>query len=212
MATYSVIIRLDNFWVDNFNNTNMKLCMAKATKDGTGKEVYNVIAKTSDTVQPTMTFTWTDEYKIEATTTTFSKGGKFRHARRAAKIEGTAGAKDIGTGQTYNIQTWTKTQVYTDSQNVNENSFGFANSIPCSIMLSMKDGSKFVPVYISPETEAPGMSTLTPIPKVVFWFQKLVESSTMIVNFVGANWTVTPIAGHTSTISYNKQGVWSQVA
>lgn len=25
----------------------MKLCMAKATKDGTGKEVYNVIAKTS---------------------------------------------------------------------------------------------------------------------------------------------------------------------
>lgn len=79
-------------------------------------------------------------------------------------------------------------------------------------MLSMKDGSKFVPVYISPETEAPGMSTLTPIPKVVFWFQKLVESSTMIVNFVGANWTVNPTAGHTSTINYNKEGVWSQVA
>jgi hypothetical protein len=129
-----------------------------------------------------------------------------------AKITGTAGAKDIGTGQTYNIQSWTKTSVYTDSQNVDDQSFGFSNNIPCSIVLSMKDGNKFVPVYVSPDQMAPGMTLLTPIPKVVFWFQQKVESSTMIVNFVGKNWTVSPTAGENCTIKFDKQGLWSQGA
>ncbi|ETS81272.1 hypothetical protein PFICI_06274 [Pestalotiopsis fici W106-1] len=202
MGSYSVTIQLDNAWIDNFNKTGMKLCMAKATKDSSGKEYFNVIAKTVDSVQPQMTITWVEEYKIEATAITFSKG---------AQISGTAGAKDINFGQTYQIQSWNKTQVFMDTQNVEKDSFGFANNIPCSIMLSMKDGNSFVPVYISEEVVIPGMTTLTPIPKVVFWFQKTVASQTMIVNTSGTPWYVTPTAGSNSTIKYDKNGVWSQV-
>lgn len=76
-------------------------------------------------------------------------------------------------------------------------------------MLSMKDGNKFVPVYISEDVLIPGMTTLTPIPKVIFWFQKNVVSQTMIVNTMGTPWNVTPESGSPTTIKYDKSGQWS---
>ncbi|KAI0398923.1 hypothetical protein F4802DRAFT_603499, partial [Xylaria palmicola] len=134
--------------------------------------------------------------------TLFSKG---------AKIQGQSDSKDIVSGQTYNITGWTKVQVYEDPDQVDKQSFGFSNAMPCSILLSMKQDGKFVPVYISPVPVIPGMTTLTPIPKVAFWFQQRVQSSTMIVNFVGKSITVQPMAGGNTDIAFDNQGKWSIV-
>ena len=59
---------------------------------------------------------------------------------------------------------------------------------------------------------APGMSTLTPIPKVVFWFQDAVSTSTMITHFLGQSITVKPTPGNEhSKIKYSKEGKWETV-
>ncbi|UKZ84064.1 hypothetical protein TrVFT333_011880 [Trichoderma virens FT-333] len=67
-------------------------------------------------------------------------------------------------------------------------------------------------VYISPMPVAPGMTSLTPIPKVVFWFQDSVNTSTMITHFLGSSITVKPTPGSEhSKIKFNKEGKWETV-
>lgn len=126
------------------------------------------------------------------------------------KIMGIVGVKDIGIGQMYNIQSWIKISVYMDFQNVDDQFFGFFNNIFCFIVFSMKDGNKFVLVYVFFDQMVFGMIFFIFIFKVVFWFQQKVEFLIMIVNFVGKNWIVSLIVGENCIIKFDKQGFWSQ--
>ncbi|KAL8933210.1 MAG: hypothetical protein Q9216_006469, partial [Gyalolechia sp. 2 TL-2023] len=74
MGSYGVKTTVDKSWVDNFNKNGVRLCMAKATKDASGKDVFNVIALTRDKIAPNIDVEWTDEYAIEASTVAFNQG------------------------------------------------------------------------------------------------------------------------------------------
>lgn len=56
------------------------------------------------------------------------------------------------------------------------------------------------------------MTTLTPVTKVVFWFQQKTETSTMIANFRGNKMTVNVSPGQTSTLNFTDSGEWTTVA
>ena len=63
---------------------------------------------------------------------------------------------------------------------------------------------------MSPLKFPPGKATLTPLPKVVFWFEAHLESSTMIAMDQSNTYKVDLSGGLTAAISYDKDGKWHQ--
>ncbi|KAM5343299.1 hypothetical protein ACJ41O_014265 [Fusarium nematophilum] len=172
MATTIVTISIDPTWVSNFNSQGTySLCMARAVKDPSGKEVMNVIAQTITQFEPNVQFEWVDEFTINATTTAFNDG---------VLIQGEADGSVINYGQTYNIESWTKTQTYEDQDEVPNDSIGFQNEIVCSAILSMKANGADAPIFITPNQLPPGFITLAPRSKAMFWFQQGAKAGTMI--------------------------------
>lgn len=64
---------------------------------------------------------------------------------------------------------------------------------------------------MSPYKFPPGKATLRPLPKVVFWFQADLESSTMITMDVSNSITVDLSQSTTAALTYDKKGQWQQV-
>lgn len=201
MTTYHVSIKLEGKWAENFKMSDTRLCMAKAVKEAGGKERFNIIAITSPVEQANIAVTWTDEYQIGATTQLFTHG---------ATITGAAISKDITFGCTYDMQSWTDVNVISDNQDVHKDQIGFRNAVMCSALISIKSGSEFVPIYVSPATLPPGKTIFTPLPKVAFWWSSSAKTSTMINVFTGEAIYVNPTPEKTANLVFTEDGHWKQ--
>ncbi|CAM1507839.1 Fc.00g046870.m01.CDS01 [Cosmosporella sp. VM-42] len=142
MATYTV-----NIEIAGSNSTTNKtlLCVfasAWRLKMRWVKNVYNVIAKTYDTFEPTMKFAWSDNYSIKGTEQAFSRGAQVQ----------TDGLTDISRGTEDDV-------------------IGFSNSLSCNIVLAVKVDEENAPIYFGKGLVASGEASLNHGLKVAIWWQ-----------------------------------------
>jgi len=201
MSSYKVTINCDPSWVTTFDANGYKLIMAKAMGDANGNYTYNVVASTS-VVTKQMIATWTDKYQMTGSTQSFQNG---------VTITGLSGLEDIAFGDTYFLASWSSYHVSADS-NAPPNGFGFRNKVLASAVITLEVGDNFSPVFISPLKYPPGFATMTPLPKVCFWFQQNLDTGTMITVDKTTVFEVDLSDGQPKTITYDANGNWSLVS
>ncbi|KAM4064593.1 hypothetical protein HRG_005039 [Hirsutella rhossiliensis] len=199
MTTYTVDINVDDYWVEQFNLNGYRLIMAKVFEDPQGNDYYNVVA-TADDVTPIMTAKWTDKYQITGSTQDFRIGNT---------ISGISGEAGVKFQQSYVLDSWSEHHVI-DDQSVPDNSFGFKNAITASAVVQLSLNGEWKSVYMSPLKFPPGKAILTPLPKVVFWFEARLESSTMIAMDQSNTILVNLTGSSSATLTYDKKGSWKR--
>jgi hypothetical protein len=129
-------------------------------------------------------------------------------------------------GDTYFLDSWSSYHVAGDSS-APPNGFGFRNKVSASAVLTLEVGGKYSPgklnihalhksagtdqkpVFISPLKYPPGFATMTPLPKVCFWFQQNLDTSTMVTVDKSTVFEVDLSDGGPATINYDANGNWS---
>ncbi|KAH0563227.1 hypothetical protein GP486_002213 [Trichoglossum hirsutum] len=235
MTSYQVTIHIANNWVQEFDENGYQLIMAKAVAGGPTGTIYNVVASTG-IVTGTMIVGWTDNYQMTGSTQTFQNGGTVnsvhpRDGRRpdakTVEITGLSALEPIKFGQTYYLKSWSEYNVATDPSDP-PNGFGFKNTPPASVVLTLDVGGEYTPgmlnltmhspthqvgtdvqaVYISPLELPPGKATIIPLPKVAFWFEANLSTSTMVVVDQSTIFEVDMSDAKPKDISYDENGAW----
>lgn len=205
MASYTVTINIDPYWVTQFNNGNYTLVVAKAMgSPNSSAPTFNVVAQTygaSGNIMPTMVVQWTDTYQLSATQQVFNAG---------TKIQGSSLPYAAPFGDTYYLKSWGNASVQPDST-APRNGWNFCNSIPASSVVSLNVGGTYTPVYISPTELPPGTQQLVPIPQVCFWFSNSTSSGTMVTIDTSNTGLVDLSSGTQKTINFTRQGAWVNV-
>ena len=146
----------------------------------------------------------------------------------AALIDGQSDEKVVTAGQVYRLPSWSVATVRKD-KSIPSDSFGFANQVMAAPLIAIKlvgfaepapsksrPESKCVlllmliamPVFIDHVLPPGSMSIYRPRPQIALWFQRDIETSTMIALSTSAA-NVVEMEDATQTISYNAKGEWT---
>lgn len=168
--TVSILIDLED--LKNLKSANYRLCFAKKVGDAD----YNVVWQSYSLYLATNDFSWTPQYQLFGTNI-FQDNIKVRVATNLQRI---------GLGETSVL----------DSNGI----LGNPSSGGPKISLSMDneygsirpgvnqlstgiDGSQVsTPIYVAPQPIVKGTVSLTPVEKVMVWFEQDIETSTMFSN------------------------------
>jgi len=206
MAQYTVNITIDPFWVEQFNNGNYALIMAKGVGSPDSNEVtYNVVAQTygnDGSVMPTMVVQWVDNYELAATQQVFQEG---------VQIEGFSDKLAAPFGNSFYLNSWANSSVEPDST-APPNGWRFVNKIGASSVVLLDVNGSYTPVYVSPIELPPGSQSLIPKPQVCFWFANDVETSTMITIDTSTVGIVNLPSTAPVNVEYTRDGAWKVVA
>jgi len=177
------------------------LCVAKILADSSG-DVFNVIMASIPQIEPNMIVKWTDVYQIHAASQPFQPGG-------SVVVTGGLAPMPISFGHSYVVKGWDDPGKIINDPNAPTNGFGFVNDMVCSVVVSTQDPhtKQFIPIYISPESLIAGRELLTPIDKVVLWFEQNMQSATMVSNDKGNSLLVDCTDGP-KTVTFKDPGVW----
>ncbi|KAK5634280.1 hypothetical protein RRF57_009994 [Xylaria bambusicola] len=165
----SVLIEFTQEQVVYFNTNGFKLCFSSGMGD---KDDFNVIAY-SDTIAQNVSISWVDEFSIAATKSEFMNG---------AKITVNTGTADIGKNQTYTLPpTWANGTVSPETHP--NDAFRMVNKTTgrASAVVYKKVNGKPTAFYISAVAIEPqGSEMLSPKSNISLWFEKSVETGTMV--------------------------------
>ncbi|XP_014550946.1 hypothetical protein COCVIDRAFT_68545, partial [Bipolaris victoriae FI3] len=170
MGYYTINLSFKKEQVRDLNTEGSKLCFTS----GMGSDSkFNVIAW-SDTIASTVHITWREDYQVAATKDHFSAGVKFHVSTNPA---------DIKFKEVYTLPPdWTDGTISQDSS-LSDTSFQFVNQTDkrASAVIYKLIQGKPTPFYISQSPVfSQGNEVLTPKLKVALWFDKNVETGTMV--------------------------------
>lgn len=201
----SVTILISDTDLAILKNGKYKLCLAKKVDD-----FFTVVWQAYDSYLISNTFSWTPQYQLFCSIF-FEPGLKVKVSTNSVTID--PGEKS--TLSSIGILSHPATGGATLSINL-DNNYGSIYPGLCQAATGI-DGKRFtIPNYVDQYVSIPGIAQLTPVEKLLVWFEQNIESSTMFVyptntlpgnsrsNYVEIDLTLEDAA----TVSY-KDGKWA---
>ncbi|KAI0503265.1 hypothetical protein F5B22DRAFT_662200 [Xylaria bambusicola] len=165
----SILIEFTQDQVIYFNTNGFQLCFTAGMGDN---DNFNVIAY-ADTIAQNVSISWADEFSIAATKTEFRNG---------ARITVNTGSTAITKNQTYTLPaTWANGTISPETHP--DGAFKMVNltSGRASAVVYKKVNGKATPFYISSVAIEPqGSEMMSPKANVSLWFEKNVDTGTMV--------------------------------
>lgn len=165
----SVAIQIASDDLAALKKANYRLCFAKKV----GEAAYNVVWQAYDSYLANNTFSWTPQYELfgsntfEANIKVFVSTNKVR----------------IGLGETSVLDTaGTLGQPFTDGPATSftmENEYGPIHPGVNQLSTSTMGKTESTPIYVAENQIVLGATVLTPVEKVLVWFEQEIQTSTM---------------------------------
>ena len=196
----SVKIEISQDELDNLKGNDYMLCFAKKV----GDNAYNVVWQAYDKYLSNNTFSWTPQYQLFGTNTFQSN----------IQVVAQTNTVTIGLGETStlnsagNLSNPVSGGPSTSITMIND----YGNIHPGVNQLSTGiDGSvTSTPIYVAQQASITGTTSLTPVEKVLVWFQQNIETSTMISEVIGTPVEIDLTLADSATRLYSN-GQWTTV-
>lgn len=168
-ATKSVHIALDKETLRTLKESGYKLCFAKKVGDND----YDVVWQSSDKYLENTTFSWMPAYQIFATNS-FTE---------SVKVKANTGFVSVGLNETVTMDQY---GIMSDPVSGGSptaitlvNNYGSIH--PGISQLCRNDDNQLIsaPIYVAQKSMLPGTVALTPVEKVLVWFEQNIETGTM---------------------------------
>lgn len=148
---------------------NYKLCFAKKVAEG----AYNVVWQSFDKYLGNNTFSWTPQYQLFGSNT-FEEG---------VTVNVSTNLKTIGLGQTATLTSAGVLQTPVSGGSSTgftmHNEYGSIHVGVCQLCTQLDGRTISSPIYVSTAAAMTGDVVLTPVEKVLVWFQQDIVTSTM---------------------------------
>ena len=171
-VTKKVIITIDEDDLQLLKKNNYKLCFAKKVGDAD----YNVVWQSYKKYLSYNEFSWTPQYQLFGTNT-FNAG---------VKVVVSTNAVNIGLGQLSKLnEAGVLSSPVTGGPETGftmVNEYGSIHPGVKQLCTGIDGTQTSSPIYVSTATAVQGKVTLTPVEKVLVWFEQEVETSTMFSN------------------------------
>lgn len=153
----------------NLKSANYKLCFAKKV----GDEDYNVVWQSYDKYLSTSNFSWTPMYQLFGSNT----------FQGQVQVQVSTNIVDIGLGETSVLNTVgilepPKTGGPEISLTM-ENEYGSIHPGVNQLSTGIDGGQVSTPIYVAMNSIVMGNTELTPVEKVLVWFEQNIQTSTM---------------------------------
>lgn len=199
-ATKSVTIKISDAELANLKGNDYMLCFAKKV----GDNAYNVVWQAYDKYLANNVFSWTPLYQLFGTNT-FQTNITVTASTNVVTI-------GLGESSTLDANGTLSTPVSggpsTGITMIND----YGNIHPGVNQLSTGiDGSvTSTPIYVAQKSSIIGTTTLTPVEKVLVWFQQDIVTSTMFSNVIGTPVEIDLTLADSATRLYSN-GQWTTV-
>lgn len=165
----SVTIEIDSGDLARLKEAKYRLCFAKKVGDA----AYNVVWQSYDSYLATNTFSWTPQYELFGSNTFEANVKVFVSTNKVA----------IGLGETAVLDTnGNLGDPYTGGSATAitmQNQYGPIHPGVNQLSSSSMGATKSTPIYVAQNAIVLGDTTLTPVEKVLVWFQQDIQTSTM---------------------------------
>jgi len=196
----SVNIKISQAELANLKGNDYMLCFAKKV----GDNAYNVVWQAYDKYLANNTFSWTPQYQLFGNNVFQSN----------IRVEAQTNIVTIGLGETSTLDSdgnlsnpvsggpSTSITMLNDYGNIHPG----VNQISTGI-----DGSiTSTPIYVAQKASITGTTSLTPVEKVLVWFQQNIQTSTMISQVIGTPVEIDLTLADTAARLYSN-GQWTTV-
>ncbi len=191
--TVNVEINADD--LIRLQDNNYRMCFAKKI----GNENYNVIWQSYVDFSENNTFSWIPKYQVFRTDT--FRGG--------VTVKVASNPKNIGIGELVTID---KHGIISDAKTggdvtaLNVDNEYKATHIGVSQLSIGIDGREIsTPIYVSEDQCMIGKAKLQPVEKIMIWFEKNVETSTMLADIVTKGFEVDLTQKNSASIRYENE-------
>ena len=132
----------------------------------------------------------------------------------SAKIDLATEARQIKPGRSATVQSYTDFETQSDDSRAPKDSFLFSTSISTASVLIQKINGKNRPIYITPGGSllpAESTETLRPIPRIALWFQRDLETGTMMDAALRSSFILSTYE-HDLAVHYDDKGRWHLIS
>jgi len=168
-TTKNLTIEIAEEDLKTLKQNNYKLCFAKKV----GNNDYNVVWQSSDGYLINNEFSWTPQYQIFGSNT----------FQDSVTVEASTGPKGIGLGEQITLD---KAGVFgepstggPDTSITMHNEYGSIHPGVNQLSTAIDGTQTSTPIYVAVNSVVQGDTVLTPVDKVLVWFQQDIETSTM---------------------------------
>lgn len=165
----SVTIELSNSALAEMKNNNYRLCFAKKVAEGD----YNVVWQSYDKYLANNTFTWTPQFQLFGTNTFQAK----------VEVHVDTNFQTIGLGETCILDSDGNLGAAStggpDISLTMVNQYGAIHPGVNQLSIGLDGKTESTPIYVAPVQSVEGTAILTPVEKVLVWFEQNIATSTM---------------------------------
>jgi hypothetical protein len=201
-ATKTITIQISDEDLKNLKSSNYNLCFAKKV-DGFD---YNLVWQAYGNYLSTNVFSWTPQYQLFGTNN-FTPG---------SVVSTQTNLMTIGLGESSTLDEFGLLSNPVSGGSIKsismQNNYGIIYPGICQVSTGIDATIISTPIYIAQNALLKGvLSSLTPLNKVMVWFQQDIETATMFSSTTGsANVEIDLTTANTATRFYFN-GVWSTV-
>ncbi|MFJ2990361.1 nuclear transport factor 2 family protein [Collimonas sp. NPDC087041] len=163
-----VMIQIDGNDLAQLKSSGYKLCFAKKVNDA-----YNVVWQSSSAYLPANKFSWTMQYQLSASNMFFV----------GMQVTASTNSVKIGLGETSVLEPFGLfNPPHADgliSSITMRNNYGPIHPVVSQFVTGVSGESESLPIYIAERGVDLGEARLTPVQKVLVWFEKNIETSTV---------------------------------
>ncbi|WP_298902186.1 hypothetical protein [uncultured Psychroserpens sp.] len=194
----TVQIKISSEELASLKGNGYKLCFAKKVGDNS----YNVVWHAFDNYLSQNTFSWTPQYQLFGT-----------HTFQAnIRVQAQTNIVSIGLGQssTLNSSGMLESPISGGPSNAItiENNYGPIHPGLNQTATGIDGRISSDPIYVAQKEATPGATPMIPVENILVWFQKHIETSTMISSIIGTP-TEIDLTGTNSATRLYSNGKWT---